>query len=52
MAHDGPPHQDQWCLQIKLFSSLVLKELSAGDEQDEFANSIDLDEAAHDETKY
>ena len=26
-AHDEPPHQDLRCLQIQLFSSLVLKEL-------------------------
>ena len=25
VAHDEPPHQDQRCLQIQLFSSLVLK---------------------------
>ena len=30
MAHDEPPHQDLSCLQIQLFSSLVLKELIAG----------------------
>ena len=28
MAHYEPPHQDLRCLQIQLFSSLVLKELS------------------------
>ena len=28
MAHDEPPHQDLRCLQIQLFSSLVVKELS------------------------
>ena len=28
MAHDEPPHQDLPCLQIQLFSSLVVKELS------------------------
>ena len=27
MAHYGPPHQDLRCLQIQLFSSLVVKEL-------------------------
>ena len=27
MAHHEPPHQDQHCLQIMLFASLVLKEL-------------------------
>ena len=27
MAHDEPPHHDLRCLQIQLFSSLVLKEL-------------------------
>ena len=27
MAHYKPPHQDLRCLQIQLFSSLVLKEL-------------------------
>ena len=27
MAHDEPPHQDLRCLQIRLFSSLVVKEL-------------------------
>ena len=27
MAHDEPPHQDPHCLQIQLFSFLVLKEL-------------------------
>ena len=27
MAHYVPPHQDLRCLQIQLFSSLVLKEL-------------------------
>ena len=27
MAHDEPPHQDLRCLQIQLFSSLVVKEL-------------------------
>ena len=26
VAHDEPPHQDLCCLQIKLFSSLVVKE--------------------------
>ena len=30
MAHYEPPHQDLRCLQIKLFSSLVVKELSMG----------------------
>ena len=28
MAHDEPPHQDLHCLQIQLFSSLVVKELN------------------------
>ena len=28
MAHYEPPHQDQRCLQIQLFSSLVVKELN------------------------
>ena len=28
MAHYEPPHQDLRCLQIQLFSSLVVKELS------------------------
>ena len=28
MAHNEPPHQDLHCLQIQLFSSLVVKELS------------------------
>ena len=27
VAHYEPPHQDLQCLQIQLFSSLVLKEL-------------------------
>ena len=27
MAHDEPPHQDLHCLQVYLFSSLVIKEL-------------------------
>ena len=27
MAHHEPPHQDLHCLQIQLFSSLVIKEL-------------------------
>ena len=27
VAHDEPPHQDLRCLQIQLFSSLVVKEL-------------------------
>ena len=27
MAHDEPPHHNLHCLQIQLFSSLVLKEL-------------------------
>ena len=27
VAHHEPPHQDLHCLQIQLFSSLVLKEL-------------------------
>ena len=27
VAHNEPPHQDLRCLQIQLFSSLVLKEL-------------------------
>ena len=30
MAHDEPSHQDLHCLQIQLFLSLVLKELSIG----------------------
>ena len=38
VAHDEPPHQDQRCLQIHLFSSLVLKELIA------IANNILVDE--------
>ena len=29
MAHDEPPYQDLHCLQVQLFSSLVLKELKA-----------------------
>ena len=28
MAHDKPPHQDLHCLQIQLFSSLVVKEFT------------------------
>ena len=28
VAHDEPPHQDLRCLQIQLFSSLVVKELT------------------------
>ena len=28
MAHDEPPHEDLRCLQIQLFSSLVVKELT------------------------
>ena len=28
VAHDEPPHQDLHCLQIQLFASLVVKELS------------------------
>ena len=28
MAHDEPPHQDLRCLQILLFSSLIVKELN------------------------
>ena len=28
MAHDEPPHQDLRCLQIQLFSSLVVKVLN------------------------
>ena len=28
MAHHEPPHQDLHCLQIQLFSSLVVKELT------------------------
>ena len=28
MAHHEPPHQDLRCLQIQLFSSLVVKELN------------------------
>ena len=28
VAHFEPPHQDLHCLQIQLFSSLVLKELN------------------------
>ena len=28
MAHHEPPHQDLRCLQIQLFSSLVVKELT------------------------
>ena len=27
VAHYEPPHQDQRCLQIQLFSSVVVKEL-------------------------
>ena len=27
VAHNEPPHQDLRCLQIQLFSSLVVKEL-------------------------
>ena len=27
LAHDEPPHQDLSCLQIQLFSSLVLNQL-------------------------
>ena len=33
VAHDEPPHQDLRCLQIQLFSSLVLKELSCTSSQ-------------------
>ena len=29
VAHDEPPHQDLCCLQIQLFSLLILKELTA-----------------------
>ena len=29
VAQDEPPHQDLHCLQVQLFSSLVLKELKA-----------------------
>ena len=29
VAHDEPPHQDLHCLQIQLFSSVVVKELTA-----------------------
>ena len=29
VAHHEPPHQDLRCLQIQLFLSLVLKELTA-----------------------
>ena len=29
VAHDEPPHQDLHCLQIQLFSSLVVKEVIA-----------------------
>ena len=32
VAHYQPPHQDLRCLQIQLFSSLVVKESSARDE--------------------
>ena len=28
VAHDEPPHQDLPCLQIKIFLSLVVKELT------------------------
>ena len=28
VAHNEPPHQDLRCLQIQLFSSLVVKELN------------------------
>ena len=28
VAHHEPPHKDQRCLQIQLFSSLVVKELT------------------------
>ena len=31
VAHHEPPHQDLHCLQIQLFSSLVLKELRISD---------------------
>ena len=30
VAHNEPPHQDLRCLQIRLFSSLVVKELNPG----------------------
>ena len=30
VAHNEPPHQDLRCMQIQLFSSLVVKELNHG----------------------
>ena len=30
LAHHEPPHQDLRCLQIQLFSSLVVKEFKVG----------------------
>ena len=33
VAHNEPPHQDLRCLQIQLFSSLILKELIPGSKQ-------------------
>ena len=47
MAHYEPPHQDLRCLQIQLFLSQVVIELSARDKTN--ANSVDRAEAAHDE---
>ena len=30
VAHNEPPHQDLYCLQIQPFSSLVLREIKGG----------------------
>ena len=61
MDHYEPPHQDLRCLQIQLFLPLVVKELTTLQVKDlfslyvpetkiaEFANSVDLDEVAHNE---
>ena len=49
MAHYEQPHQDLHCLQIQLFSCLVLKELSPIDKIAEFANSVDQDDVDHHE---
>ena len=52
MAHYEPPHQDLRCLQIQLFSSLVVKELTRKVPRTNtaiLANRIDPDEAAHNE---
>ena len=53
MAHYEPPRQDLCCLQIQLFSSLVIKELILKvpklkifelENSVKFTNNIDLDE--------